>query len=67
MCQTDDLVLPTYRRHLDIYATYAITLSKESLQGVIELLQEGNRQWDEAINFLVAPETVRDIPVRVCI
>lgn len=64
MCLTDDLVLPTYHWHLDIYATEAITLSKESLQGVIEILKEANRQWDEAISLL-APDTILDIPVHV--
>lgn len=64
MCLTGVLVLPAYHRHLDTYATYAITLSKESLQGVIEILKEANRQWDEAIS-LIGSETVRSIPVRV--
>lgn len=61
MCLTVDLVLPQYRCHLDTYATYALTLSKESLQGAIEALKAANRRWDEVTER--SPSIPREIQV----
>ncbi|EIM91786.1 uncharacterized protein STEHIDRAFT_164249 [Stereum hirsutum FP-91666 SS1] len=38
---------PTYHRHLDLYATFAITLSEDSLKLVIQELKDANAEWAE--------------------
>ncbi|EIM80224.1 uncharacterized protein STEHIDRAFT_135501 [Stereum hirsutum FP-91666 SS1] len=58
------LLYPPYHRHLDLYATYSITLCKDSLQEVIEILREANLEWDRLV-ALPAPSSLRDIPVRI--
>lgn len=55
---------PPFHRHLESYATYAITLSRESLQEVIEILREANLKWDKMV-ALPAPSSPRVIPVRI--
>ncbi|EIM79310.1 uncharacterized protein STEHIDRAFT_126542 [Stereum hirsutum FP-91666 SS1] len=41
------LLYPPYHRHLDVYATYALTLSEHSLQAVIQILNATNQKWED--------------------
>lgn len=64
VCLTSDTVSPSLHTHLDLYATYVITLSKDSLKEVVKILEEANQVWDYAVNELGQKKTPRTITVR---
>ncbi|EIM84642.1 uncharacterized protein STEHIDRAFT_169584 [Stereum hirsutum FP-91666 SS1] len=55
------LLSPSLHTHLDLYATYVITLSKDSLKEVVKILEEANQVWDYAVNELGQKKTPRTI------
>lgn len=63
-CGFADAVSPSLHTHLDLYATYVITLSKDSLKEVVKILEEANQVWDYAVNELGQKKTPRTITVR---
>lgn len=64
VCLTGDTVSPSLHTHLDLYATYVITLSKESLKEVVKILEQANKVWDYAVDELGQKKTPRTITVR---
>lgn len=55
---------PPYHRHLDVYATYALTLSEHSLQAVIQILNATNQKWEDLTKIYTENPPPRTIDVR---
>lgn len=59
-----NVVYPPYHRHLDVYATYALTLSEHSLQAVIQILNATNQKWEALTEIFTEYPPPRTIDVR---
>lgn len=59
-----NVVYPPYHRHLDVYATYALTLSEHSLQAVIQILNATNQKWEASTKMFTEYPPPRTIDVR---